>query len=119
MLPARGIAEPMTRLLPICLALMLGACALPAPYVYHANEFDRSAVGFGKDPTDISEVTICYASRNTSPADIVALARQECGRFGKVPVFDHQTYTLCPLTTPNAAVYACVAPESADGQVVF
>ena len=25
MLPARGIAEPMTRLLPICLALMLGA----------------------------------------------------------------------------------------------
>jgi len=85
------------------------------PYVYDASEFNRSAENFGKDPTDISSVTVCYKSSSTTPDAVRTLAINECAMFGKTARFIDQNYLLCPLTTPVAANYACDGPPSNTG----
>lgn len=43
------------------------------------------------------------------PDEIVRMAHKACGVFGKQAVFEKNDYTLCPLSHPIAAVFACVA----------
>jgi len=92
----------------------VAACSAQ-PYVLHANEFNRSAVDFGKDPTDIEAVTICYRSSSTTPQDVRALAVKECAAFGKTARFIKQNYLSCPLLTPVAAHYSCDVKPSYSG----
>lgn len=86
--------------------LLLAACSDP-PYVHDPAEFNRDHADFGKDRTDIAEVTICYNTRGATPADVTRLAVESCGEFGKSAVFEGQTYAICPLSHPVAAVFTC------------
>ncbi len=88
------------------------------PYVHDADKFHRYAVGFGEDPTDISEVTICYSGYESQAADIVKLAMTTCAKFGKTARFESQDYLSCPLVTPVSANYICeISPLSTIGGV--
>lgn len=95
---------------PVFYALALGACA-SEPFIHDADQFDRTAEGFGQEPTDIARVVICYASSSATPGRIVTMATEACGAFDKKPVFMEQTYLVCPLIAPVAAVYACEADD--------
>ncbi len=90
--------------------LGLSACAdqWPEPYVYYSSEYDRENPSFGKDPTDITEVTICYGKRNSTPEDIRQLAQDECGKFRKKAVFIEHKIDQCPLLAPIEAHFTCV-----------
>ncbi|MCH8834692.1 MAG: hypothetical protein IH925_01975, partial [Proteobacteria bacterium] len=46
----------------VCLpfAVLAGCAGSTVPYVYKAGEFNRASPDFGKVPTDITSVTICY-----------------------------------------------------------
>lgn len=94
--------------------LVLGACSQP-PYVYDEAAFNRNHPDFAKVKTDIESVSICYNTRGATPADVVRLARESCGEFGKHPVFETQNYAICPLSHPVAAVFDCVAEAPGTG----
>jgi len=89
-------------------AVLLGGCAAAAPYVYLPQEFDRKSKSFGKDPLNIDSVTICYNKYGTNPEIVAKMASAECARFNKKAEFLRQSLDQCPLSTPMAAVYACV-----------
>ena len=89
--------------------LMWAGCSAPA-YVLNEGEFDRELATFGKGIEDRSDVTICYSKRGTTPAEIGRLAGDECRRFGRTAIFKEQTYQTCPLMTPIAAEFFCLAP---------
>jgi hypothetical protein len=93
----------------LILCLAIAACT-SSPYVYRAGEFNRSLIDFAQEPEDISEVTICYSSSNTSAQEVRKLALDRCAMFGKKAVFENQNYLSCPLSTPVAAQYSCVTP---------
>ena len=88
---------------------LLGACSV-TPYVYDAGKFNRNLASFGQDATDISSVTICYNNVDGTPSDVMKLAVDACGEFGKTAHFESQSYLTCPLTAPIAAKYICMEP---------
>lgn len=92
----------------------VAACSAP-PYVWNVNEFNRGSVDFGRDQTDISEVSICYNGSGTTPEVIRSLAESECAAFGKSARLIGQDYLSCPLVTPVAANFVCEAPPSSLG----
>lgn len=99
--------------------LMAGAsaCAGP-PYVLDADEFNRSSAEFGKGPTDISSVVVCYSSSNASPDQVRALAVAACGEFGKSARYVDQDYLSCPILTPVSANFDCDGPEESTGTAI-
>ena len=100
------------RVLPVIVVASLGlaafGCAETDPYVYTASEFDRDEPGFGKEPTNIAKVEICYSKHSTTVQALGELANARCGEFGKVARFKSQDYLECPLFTPARATFACV-----------
>lgn len=92
----------------LAVALALAGCAASAPYVYRSGEFDRTRPDYGQSITDRSQVAICYSSLDTTPRQVAALALAECAKFSKTIRYIKHDYTLCPLATPAAAVFACV-----------
>jgi len=98
----------------IVLAGGVTACGA-VPYVLDADEFNRSAPEFGKDVTDISDVTICYSRSNTTPDAVRGLAEKQCATFGKTSRFVDQDYLSCPMATPVAANFLCDAPKASTG----
>jgi len=104
----------MNHALSFCALMLLAgltACA-GQPYVFHEKEFNRGAVDFGKDPTDIERVTICYSSSNTTPDIVRDMAIEACGKFGKTARFVGQNYKSCPMVTPVSANYECDDPDA-------
>lgn len=101
----------MSALVVMALAVVLAtaACSRIEPFVYHPNEFNRSVKDFGKPPTDIREVGICYNKAGTKPDVLAAMARDECGRFGKTARYVGQDRATCPLFMPVRIVFACDA----------
>ena len=93
--------------------LGVGACSAPPPYVHRPDEFNRAAVNFGKEPVDADHVIVCYGRSGTTPSQVVAVARAECARFGKIPQFDRQSILTCPLATPVSAHYNCIVRPAA------
>jgi len=89
---------------------LLGACSDTAPYIYNADEFNRDSPNFGKEPTDIDNVAICYNKSSTTPQDLLALAESACTKFGKTAVFKKQDIFECPLLTPAQAHFSCTKP---------
>jgi len=90
--------------------LAVSGCTTP-PFVYDSDEYNREAKDFGKPVTDIDEVTVCYNSWDTTPAQVSKLARAECAKYSKNARFEEQNYSSCPLVAPVAAIYACYDPE--------
>jgi len=110
-----------SRLLPLSLIFLMTAfvagCGRTAPYVYDAGEFNRDTDAFRNGIKDRKTVSICYAKRATTPAQITKLAGRECARFGKIARFSRQSYLECPVLTPVAAIFDCLSTD-ADGKLV-
>lgn len=96
----------------------LSACSAPEPFVLRNYEFDRDNKYFPEGPKSedfskpgvklsIPNAVVCYAGKDVDPAQVWALAREECGRFRRTPVFYENSLNECPLTTPRAAVFIC------------
>jgi len=96
----------------ILTGLVLSACGAPPAYIHNADEFNRRAATFAKAPENIDSVTVCYNKFGTRPEIIAKMAQAECGKFNKEAEFSHQSFQICPLVTPVAAVYDCVGKES-------
>lgn len=88
------------------LALITTGCSSP-PYIHKAGEFNRESEGFGRPVKDIDQVTVCYSSSSATPAQVARLAVDECARFNKTAMFSEQSYSVCPLVAPMAAIYKC------------
>jgi hypothetical protein len=89
---------------------VLGGCADPDAYVYRSGEFDRGAPGFGRDPTDVKTVAICYNRRVTSPVELQEMARAECAKFDKAARYTQGSILSCPVLLPLGAHFDCVGP---------
>jgi hypothetical protein len=104
----------MRRLRPAFLVVALSAvllttgCAAPPPYIHREGEFNRELPTFAKEPLNIDSVIICYNKYGTKPEIVANMASAECARFNKKAEFLRQSLDQCPLSTPMAAVYACV-----------
>lgn len=94
---------------------VVGGCALPAPYIYKASEFNRELRSFGKEPVDRTEVGICYNKKNTTPQTITEMAQAECAKYRKVARFSTQKRLQCPILTPMEAIFLCEPPQGQYG----
>jgi len=92
----------------VSVGLLLGACGGPDAYIYDALEFNREDANFAKDKENIETVTICYNKIGTKPEIIAKMAKAECGRFNKKEKFIRQSFKVCPLFAPVAAIYDCI-----------
>ena len=88
----------------------LGGCADPEPYILRIGEFDRRAPNFGRDPTDVKTVAICYNRRVSTPAQLQEMARAECAKFDKVARYTQGSILACPVLVPLGAHFDCVGP---------
>ena len=86
--------------------LTISGCSSP-PYVHNEGEFNRTTEGFGQPVEDISNVTVCYSSSSATPQQVAQLAVAECARFNKTARFSEQSYDVCPMAAPIAAIYDC------------
>ena len=96
------------------------ACSSP-PYVHKGGEFNRASSDFGQPVKDIGSVTICYSSSSTTPQQVSKMAIAECAAFNKTAEFTEQSYNVCTLSPPVAAVYECLGSGNfarSDGQAV-
>ena len=109
--------RPLLMIMSLGTAFLAAACAVPEAYVFKSGEFNRDSKTFGKEPVDLSSVTICYNKIGTKPGIISKLAVGECGKYGKEAVFLEQKLNLCPLFTPIAAVYNCKGFEPEEKKV--
>jgi hypothetical protein len=103
-----------TSLIAVVALTAVGACSLPAPYVYQVDEFNRESKDFGKDLKDRTSVGICYNKKNTTPKQIVKLAQDECAKYHKTARFSEQKRLECPIITPMEAIFECV-PQARYG----
>lgn len=109
----RGVA-----LVGLAAAVLAGCSYTAEPYVYDVTAYDREHPDFAKTPKTMNEVTVCYSKYGTTPAQITRLAAETCGRYGAGIQFLKNTYTLCPVTTPVGAQFACVggAAQTSGGR---
>ncbi len=94
------------------LALMLSglaACSGGEAYIHSPSTINRELATYPDGPEIIegSEVTVCYAKSESTPQTIRQLAAAECSKGNLGIVFVEQTYNICPMMTPNAAVFSC------------
>jgi hypothetical protein len=61
-------------------------------------------------PSSPDRVAICYSSQASTPAEVQAMAKTECAKTNRVPVFDGQDEFQCALLAPTRAYFKCVAP---------
>ena len=92
------------------LVLWLSACTDSGPYIFKADEFDRTSPNFAKELKDRSGVEICYNKWSTTPKIVTQMAQDECSRFGKEAHFVLNRKLVCSIGTPAQAVYWCLCP---------
>lgn len=90
--------------------IFLTACETEQPYVFKEGEFDRSSPEFNKKPDDMDQVRICYNRRATTPEALLAMARKECGLYGKRALFQKHEFLQCPIATPARVTFQCLKP---------
>ena len=88
----------------------LSACTDAGPYIFNADEFNRASTGFGLELKDRSKVEICYNKKSTTPKIVTQMAKDECGRFGKVAHFVSNGDLTCSIGSPAKAIYWCLCP---------
>lgn len=96
-------------ILAVLLAGLTAGCT--NAFVYKKNEFNRNDPNFNKPVTERDDVAICFRGLGASDGHVARLAQEECSRFGKIAVADGETFGECPLFTPLAARFLCIAPE--------
>ena len=92
------------------IALLAAACSRVEPYLYNEGQFNRDAPNFGRAKKDIESVGICYNKGGTNPGALVAMARKECAKFGKVARYQSQDMLTCPLNAPAYIIFDCLKP---------
>lgn len=90
--------------------LILSACTTEPPYIYKADEFNRNAANFAKEPKDRTSVEICYNKRSSTPKLLLQMAADECRRYGKRALFNKNENLECTISSPAQAVFWCLAP---------
>ena len=110
-------SRPLLMIIGLGTAFLAAACAAPEAYVFNPDEFNRASPRFGKEPQDLSSVTICYNKMGTKPEIISKLAVEECRKYSKNAIFLEQKLDLCPLLTPIAAVYDCQGDEPEEQKI--
>ena len=85
---------------------LVTACESPA-YIHSKSEFNRNSPDFNRDIKDRDELTICYNKSDNTPQDVLEMAKDECGKFGKSARFIDQDRITCPLSNPIAANFTC------------
>jgi hypothetical protein len=89
--------------------LVAAACSQAEPFVFISGEFDRGRADFGREPTDIEFVDICYNRYAITPEALREMAEGKCAAFDKKAVYRGQDYFTCPLFLPARARFDCVA----------
>lgn len=92
------------------IALLAAACSRVEPYMYEEGQFNRDEQDFGKQKKDIDHVGICYNKSGTNPGALVAMAKKECAKFGKVARYRNQDMLICPLNAPVYIIFDCLKP---------
>lgn len=92
----------------IC-ALLLAACA--APFVDRRREAG-TVEPIGESTPD--RVAICYNAATTTPAEIMAIAREACAETGRTPRLVAQTLWQCRLLQPTRVYFECVGTRQAE-----
>lgn len=89
--------------------LSVAACSGGAPYVDRPYAINREVATFPDGPEIVagSKLAVCYAKSNATPAQIRALAYEECAKGGLGATFVEQYYDTCPILTPIAASFVC------------
>ena len=90
----------------ITLCIFLTGCA-GQPYINVNNEFNRDSNHYLQGPQSRNKVEVCYNTRSTNPKQIIEIASKGCMRFGKRAKFLKNSFTICPIRTPVAAIYEC------------
>ena len=98
------------------LCLVVSACTPPGPFIRDVDEFNRENKNFNKKPDDVSEVTVCYSTRNATPKQVRDLAKARCAEYGKVARLTGRSLLNCPTFTPSGAEFDCLSPEAARGR---
>ncbi len=92
-----------------CLILALGpalsGCGMK-PFIDGRREAGQTTP---LGPSTPDRVAVCYSSQSSSPADVMALAKEECAKTNRTPVFDGQDTFQCALFAPTRAYFKCVA----------
>tara|TARA_Y100001960_G_C14371590_1_gene679377 strand:- start:199 stop:633 length:435 start_codon:yes stop_codon:yes gene_type:complete len=94
----------------ITLCIFLTGCA-GQPYINIDNEFNRDSKYYLQGQQSRNNVEVCYNTRSSTPKQIIEIASKECMRFGKRAKFSKNSYTICPIRTPVAAIYECYNPN--------
>ena len=85
---------------------LLSACA-QKPFIDSRREIGSTEnVGL----STLDTVAICYSSKNSTPKEIINLARSECAKTHRVPKFYRQSLFTCRLFLPHHAFYNCITP---------
>ncbi len=88
------------------LCFFIAGCA-GQPYINVEDEFNRDSKHYLNGPQSRKKVEVCYSKRNTTPKQIIKIASKECMRYGKRARFSKNSYAICPIRTPVAAIYEC------------
>lgn len=62
---------------------------------------------------DFSRIGVCYNRETTTPRQVVAVARRNCGPGTTPWLIEQDTHGICPLLTPTRATFACLKPGMA------
>jgi len=101
----------LNKFFPLLLLLFwLPSCTDTGPYIFNVGEFNRRSPDFGVELKDRSTVEICYNKRSATPEILTQMAKDECGRFGKVAHFVSNRNLSCSIGSPAKAVYWCMCP---------
>jgi hypothetical protein len=60
------------------------------------------------DKSEPQQVNICYNKATIDPADLLAMASQECAKYGGRAQLKDQTLFYCPAFSPVMMEFACV-----------
>lgn len=87
----------------------LAACSGEPPYIHRPYTINRDIPTFpdGPEIKKGTSLTVCYAKSRATPAQIRALANEECAKGGLAAAFAYQAYDICPMVSPIAAVFSC------------
>ncbi len=91
--------------------VFIGSCGITEPYVDTRREAGKSKP-VGESTPD--NVVICYNSMSSTAAEIKKLARDECNKTGRKPVFEKQKSFSCTVLLPMRAYFKCVEKTAED-----
>ena len=86
------------------ICILIGSCGVTKPYVDTRREAGKNKPVGESTP---SNVVICYNSMLSTSDEIKKLARDECEKTGRKPVFEKQKSFSCTVLLPMRAYFKC------------